>query len=283
MGSIPSTPNGDSNENDPWFPIEQQNFELERSPLIQFDMEQQQGHNFDDQNNCVPSINLDQSELGENCENSQVNNEQNNIEQNPCVSGNTIGQSNIDRSHGQSVDEFEIELKIKRERRLNAVSVLRNELLSLRSQLAEQKEINRMLQNDLNEERKTNREHGKQKDSDRSIIANKKRSSIGCSEYDDDHITISREDYEEDMCVHRSADIALKSELSKLQLQLQLANSEVLSLSAELSATRKQVGILKDVVKVTKDMVAIRDEHLTEVCIMMTFFLFRKKNENISH
>lgn len=65
-----------------------------------------------------------------------------------------------------------------------------------------------------------------------------------------------------------SSSVALKSELADVQLSLQLANAEILSLTSELRATQRQVSSLKEVIVFSKQMVEIRENQLSQVyCI----------------
>lgn len=137
----------------------------------------------------------------------------------------------------QSVEEFKEELRAKREKRQGFITDLRDEITSLRSQLAAEKELSQKLMDDRIA---TN------------IAQCLQSYDGGDAENDDNRTTQSKE-------------IALRSELAETQFSLQIANAEVLSLSTELAGTRKQVSSLKEVISVSKQMVKIREDQLDQV------------------
>lgn len=221
MGSAPSTPNQEHNEN-PWWSIERQYLDLNPNSTMSTN---ETTRSSDDTNEAVAV-----SECQVETSTSDVNNEK--IVSEKCevqatdvdenVMQNTVRQ--MQPNVNQSLEEFKEELRLKREQRQSAIGDLRNEITSLRSQLAEQKAMNRKLMADRNDELDG--------DSDTDVVV---------------------------------VDRAEKTKLAKVELALQQANSEILSLSEELLATQRQVRALKDAVVVSKEMVSIRENQLTQV------------------
>lgn len=141
----------------------------------------------------------------------------------------------------QSLDEFKEELRIKREMRKTVINELHNEIKHLRKQLADEKALNKK----LSDEKYTDGGDG-------ANILENIAAAIADSDDDDDNKPSSKT-------------ILLRAELANVQLALQDANSEILSLTSELNGTRKQVDSLKEVVSVSKQMVEIRETQLTQV------------------
>lgn len=139
----------------------------------------------------------------------------------------------------QSLEEFKEELRIKREMRTNAISELRNEISSLRKQLANEKEINKQLKQDRNKENLCH-------------ICGSIYNSLECNAQQ--NFTTSIE-----------SNVALRSQLAELQFSLQNANAEILTLNTELAATRKQAKSLKEVIAASKEIIEIRETELTQV------------------
>lgn len=130
----------------------------------------------------------------------------------------------------QSLEEFKEELQKKRLIRQCAVQDLRTEIASLRKQLAEEKQLTRRLQNNTDIEEVA---------AQPSEVVNME----SCSR-------------------NRSAVI----ELAEVQLSLQLANADNLSLRTELNVIRKQVVSLKEVVSCCKQMISVKEEQCMQVC-----------------
>lgn len=299
MGIVPSSPNGTNS--DPWWSIENQNLNLDRSPL-QINMDNQQGRRESfvaDAAVHLPNENVstssnesygeaistnvsvkiqsdDENSVKTDDENSStITNEKQLL---PLCSSsaasakkeNACDANAIVRAHHtkeQSFADFKEDLQAKRECRKSALAELRTEIVQLKAKLAEQKEINQKLR----------RQQCKQIfiDLDNSIEKGSPSTSFSVDDDDDDDDVAfakmiqqqenDREHYDEGA---HSRDISLRSELAQCQLSLQLANGETLSLSSELNATQKQVLSLKEVIRMTKQMVAIRDEHLVEVFLI---------------
>lgn len=230
MGSVPSTPDA---TDDPWWPIENQNFSLDQSPLLNVVAMDRQGH----------SATAARDEIDENCEIGEVGHSENlndGNESEKCVeSGSENKTENVQRKE-QTLEEFKEELRIKREQRQSAIADLRNEVSSLRQQVSEEKEQNRRL---------------------------KQENICGCSaEEMIENIAMALANDEYDEREHQSSsNITTKRELANVQLSLQLANSEILSLQAELNVRQKQTDTLKEVNAVSKQMIQIREDQLNQV------------------
>lgn len=243
MGSTPSTP--DSTD-DPWWPIGNQNFSLDQSPLLNVVAMDRQGQ----------STAATDEEIDENCEMSEVCRSDNLNNQNQSEISEEIGTDvtdhasqieNVEKKE-QTLEEFKEELRIKREKRQSAIADLRNEITSLRQQLNEERDINREL--------KRERMSSSSSDSER----------LQTEEIIEDTVTTINENDEP-----RQSQISLKSELANVQLSLQLANSEVLSLQAELNVRQKQTDTLKEVNAVSKQMIQIKEDQLNQVNTFWSF------------
>ncbi|KAG4069572.1 hypothetical protein HA402_006938 [Bradysia odoriphaga] len=235
MGSTPSTPDS---ADDPWWPIENQNFSLDQSPLLNAVAMDRQG-----QSAAV----ID--EIDENCEisgalrseNLNSESQSENSEEICDETDNVNKVENVEKKE-QTLEEFKEELRMKREKRKNAIADLRNEISSLRQQLNEEKEMNRRLRRENLCGSSTNPD------------------LVGTEEIFEDIATAINE-YDEP---HQSQ-ISLKSELANVQLSLQLANSEILSLQAELNVRQKQTDTLKEVNAVSKQMIQIKEDQLNQL------------------
>lgn len=238
MGSVPSTPDA---TDDPWWPIENQNFSLDQSPLLNVVAMDRQGQS---------DAAID--EIDENCEISEVDHSENLNNESPSdisgASDNKITEEKAERRE-QTLEEFKEELRIKREKRQSAIADLRNEITSLRQQLSEEKEVNRRMKQEKMCGTSANAE------------------SVETEEILEDIATAIAENDEPEQVQSRS-NITLKRELANVQLSLQLANSEILSLQAELSVRQKQTDTLKEVNTVSKQMIKIREDQLNQVNMM---------------
>lgn len=239
MGSAPSTPSQEGNI-DPWWSIENQTLELnppEMNPNSETNSEQSQQTNADDASVRADDLAVSSSEneaknesiVAESTVLSETNeNNLENLNEN-CASSSEVKQSN----QNQTLEEFKEELRIKRELRKCAISELRNEMSNLRHELAQEKALNKKLMSEKRDCRcfMTNRE------------------------------TETTEDQTD------STATSLRSQLSEVQYSLQLANAAILSLTTELSVTKRQTRSLKDVVAATKQMLEIRETELNQVII----------------
>lgn len=239
MGSAPSTP---SQEGNPWWSIENQTLELnptDMNPNSETNAEQTMADNesvradnvavssISESKTKNESIVAESTELNETNENNSKNSDEN------CASSSKVEQSNRNQNQNQNqtLEEFKEELRIKRELRKCAISELRNEMSNLRHELVQEKALNKKL---MTEKRDC-----------RCFMTNCKTETI---EDQTDSITTS-----------------LRTQLSEVQYSLQLANADILSLTTELSVTKRQTQSLKDVVAATKQMLEIRETELNQV------------------
>lgn len=232
MGSTASSPNRE--RSDPWWPIENANLDLNPNAMDPNNSEVGQ------QPADVSSNNIDTQNSGEH---------ENSVEENSSETANrsdpeveTPDSSNATRngatavSKQQSLEEFKEELRIKREMRTNAIAELRNEVSTLRQQLAAEKEMNKQLVAEQN---------------------NKNLCEICSSIY---------ESLEVDAADTSSPKFCtLYKNLADLQLSLQNANAEILSLTTELVATKQQTKSLKEVIAASKEIIEIRETELSQV------------------
>lgn len=252
MGSTPSTPNRESGD-DPWWPIENQNLDLNPSTMDATNSQrlnriEEQGapiggsvaSNSNIRNNS--DIQDEPIDIQENQSNETSVSGSDDIEIIPPESNVQAKRSEFDRStrQQQSLEEFKEELRIKREMRTNAIAELRNEIGGLRQQLADEKEITKQL---------------KQERSNRNLcqICNSIYDSLENAESIDTNGET------------RGSNNSLRSQLAELQFSLQNANAEILTLSSELAATKKQAKSLKEVIAASKEIIEIRETELAQV------------------
>lgn len=228
MGSAPSTPQRNGSD-DPWWPIENQNLTLnpddsasnmaEQNSEIESDGNQA---DFRDENKITASDDDREENIVKSDEVTTAN---------EMCEGVSIDVTRPDKEN-QSLEEFKEELRVKREKRQNAIAELRNEITSLRSQLAAEKALNQQLIDEKN-----------------------------CIRHNDnDAIDASHS-------INADQSNMLRIELADVQLALQTANSEILRLTSELAGTRRQVNALKDVIAASKEMVEIREAQLHQVSV----------------
>lgn len=241
MGSAPSTPSQEGNS-DPWWSIENQTLELnpsEMNPNSETNAEQSQQTNANDESGRADDLFVSSSEceaknesiVGESTILSEINeNSPENSDEN-CASSSEVKQS----IQNQTLEEFKAELRTKRELRKCAISELRSEMSNLRHELTQEKVLNKKL---MNEKRDC-----------RCFMTNRETET-----------TVYQTD---------STAISLRSQLSEVQYSLQLANAAILSLTTELSVTKRQTQSLKDVVAATKQMLEIRETELNQVIMHM--------------
>lgn len=230
MGSAPSTPHRDGSE-DPWWPIENQNLTLSPNESV-IAMEEQQQNSNNTVNANRSDFSTENNDEIVNCD--EIDNivKSDNVAEVTSAIGTCEGVSvDVTASHkeSQSLEEFKEELRVKREKRQNAIAELRNEISTLRNQLAAEKALNKQLIDEKN--------------------------------------CISRNDDDIDTDATQTNGRTLRIELADVQLSLQDANGEILRLTSELSATKKQVNALKDVIAASKEMVEIREAQLQQVSI----------------
>lgn len=237
MGSAPSTPHRDGS-NDPWWPIENQNLQLNPNESVIAMAEQRS----DVQSNANRSDFVSSNDENVNCD--EIENivktdivvEVTNA--NETCEGVSVVAPTKDKEN-QSLEEFKEELRVKREKRQNAIAELRNEISTLRNQLAEEKAINKQL---IDEKNCISRNDDDRRDGDIDEV---------------------------DATSNQYNNHSLRIQLADVQLSLQNANGEILRLTSELAATKKQVTALKDVIAASKEMVEIREVQLQQVSVKM--------------
>ncbi|KAH8352329.1 hypothetical protein KR084_003490 [Drosophila pseudotakahashii] len=139
----------------------------------------------------------------------------------------------------QTLEEFKEELRQKREVRQNAVQDMRDEIASLKKQLATEQAENRRLRRDGNAED--------------AMIQNPSESN--CDPDDENPCARSRH-----------ANI----ELASAQLSLQQAQAENLSLRGEVEVVQRQVGTLKEVISCCKQMLSVKEEQCAQLKMKLT-------------
>lgn len=173
-----------------------------------------------------------------------------------CCDGDVVDADN----RMQSLEEFKRELSLKRQ---GVMTELKSKINCLREQLANEKEINEQLRTEQrNHQCCCNGALMRQGSATGTTMdeLNAQGSTTDIVATDDDSmVVVSGTEHDS------RKDIALKSELADVQLSLQLANAEILSLTSELSATHRQVASLKEVIMFSKQMVDIRENQLNQV------------------
>ncbi|XP_014093415.2 uncharacterized protein [Bactrocera oleae] len=147
----------------------------------------------------------------------------------------------------QTLEEFKEELRIKRLARQTAVQDLRDEIATLRRQLAEEQELTRRLRRNNAVELSS---------TDVEVLTADEEGAIGgatSAEPDSDD--------EDPQSRGRHANI----ELANAQLALQMANAENLSLRTEMGVVQKQVGTLKEVIACCKQMLNVKEEQCVQL------------------
>lgn len=233
MGSAPSTPHRDGS-NDPWWPIENQNLTLSPNESVIAMEEQQQNSSNTAENADRSDFSIENNDEIVNCDEIDKIDKSDNVAEVTSAIGTCEGVSvDVTTNHkeSQSLEEFKEELRAKREKRQNALAELRNEISTLRNQLAAEKALNKQLIDEKN--------------------------------------CISRNDDDIDTDATQTNGRTLRIQLADVQLSLQDANGEILRLTSELSATKKQVNALKDVIAASKEMVEIREAQLQQVSIVL--------------
>lgn len=263
MGSTPSTPNRESSDTNsasdsPWWQIENQILELNpnRMDASPDDPNSSSNRSEPDQQQATPNEETETliSDHFE-CESASANEDK----MHDDVASNESSENGATTNERQqSLEEFKEELRIKRELRTNAIAELRNELSSLRRQLAHEKEINKQ----LIEERRDRQslceicssiykslEHNNDDDVDNGVNGNSNSAATAAVATAESQTTT----------------ITLRTHLAEVQFALQNANAEILRISGELTATRQQAKSLKEVIAVSKEMLEIRETELSQV------------------
>lgn len=227
MGSAPSTPNHSQEQlNDPWWPLENEHFSLALPP------------------NAVPArvdlerINKSSAGVSDIRVDSELSNKTN-------LSSEEKSDKEVakrsERSE-QTLEEFKENLQQKRMARQSAVADIRNELETLRSQLAAEREVNRQL---------------------RAGVNVSQAMCDACTSTDPYEVPEPKSLCENDETGSSTA--SLRAQLAEVQLSLQLANADNLSLTTEMGVVRKQVASLKEVISCSKEMIKVREEQVVQL------------------
>ncbi|XP_037709362.1 uncharacterized protein LOC119546840 [Drosophila subpulchrella] len=155
------------------------------------------------------------------------------------------GKANDSPEKEQSLEEFREELRQKREARQNAVQDMRDEIASLKKQLAKEQAENRRLRKEEDAEDQT---------------------QIQAASLDTPSRPDSDPDDENPSSRSRHANI----ELASAQLALQQAQAENLSLRGEVEVVQRQVGTLKEVISCCKQMLSVKEEQCAQLKMKLT-------------
>lgn len=278
MGSTPSTPNRESSDNNtgdnPWWQIENQILELNPNRMDATAGDSHSTSNRSETDRPQHEVQSEETEtlISANieCENRNTNEDRIDVVSLNVNSENDVANNSERGVHSserqQSLEEFKEELRIKRELRTNAIVELRNELSSLRRQLAHEKEINKQ----LIEERRDRQslceicssiyeslEHDHDEECTAKIAGSKKV----------DHSVAVVHNYNKSTAATESqtTNITLRTHLAEVQFALQNANAEILRITSELAATRQQAKSLKEVIAVSKEIIDIRETELSQL------------------
>lgn len=296
MGSAASTPNRESSDNtsdNPWWQIENQILELNPNRMEGDPNSSSSNRSESDQ----PQVNeTEETVINANnleCESSDGTatatasslnenaNSENGVE-NDC-SSDASANSNIEMNSSergrsnerqQSLDEFKEELRVKREMRTNAIVELRNELSSLKQQLAHEKEINKQLIEDRSKENLCeicssiykSLEQPNVTHDHSHVVVGATAAAVAPAALENAIRDVFAGTVKTDARTNPiTPSVTLRSQLAENQFALQDANAEILRISAELTATRQQVKSLKEVIKMSKEIIVIRETELSQV------------------
>lgn len=164
-----------------------------------------------------------------------------------------------ERDGNQSLAEFKEELRVKREQRISAIADLKNEVLKLRQDLAIEREISNQLRAKQTKESSIQENLTHDDGSDTT--------DHSASMFNEAALNLVASNEGSVIADIAATTTTLREQLADANHDLQLANAENLSVSTELTITQRQVASLKEVIVVTKEMVAIRESQLEQVCI----------------
>lgn len=172
----------------------------------------------------------------------------------------------------QSLAEFKEELRVKREQRISAIADLKNEVVKLRQDLAAEREISKQLRADRSHATPPplNQEDGSRITSDGFDTTDHqwRVAAVAAVPNINDDKCDATESADDNDVVTTTTNTSLRAQLSDANHELQLANAECLRVSTELTITQRQVASLKEVIVVTKEMVAIRESQLEQVSLV---------------
>lgn len=153
------------------------------------------------------------------------------------------------RSNEDKLDEFRQELARKHEKRRQIIAEKRKEMQDMRDELLKQRKENEEL-------KKTLRRRSNDEENESEIVK------------ENDCLKMEVEELRSQLT--KSYDLAqknneLRTSIAELQKELQLVNSEVVNFEKERSDYKLHVTALKDVVRVSKEMLQIRENQIKEV------------------
>lgn len=152
------------------------------------------------------------------------------------------------RKNDDKLDEFRQELARKHEKRRQVIAEKRKEMQDLRDEVLRQKEENEKLRRLLKQRTESTQDDELQKENEelKKKIVELRTELIKCE-------TLSEKNNQ------------LRSDIAKLQEDLQSVNAEVVGFEKERFEYQTHVTALKDVIRVSKQMLVIREQQLTEV------------------
>lgn len=157
----------------------------------------------------------------------------------------------------KELDDFKRDLHTKHEEKRQLIIQKKQELINLRAELKLQKMINEDLQNKLSgSSNNRNNEDNNEYDRLEKILKENEEQKKLIEELKE-RVTKYEEVNEKNN--------ELRVNLAKLQDELQSVNAEVLDFESERNEYKTHVTALKDVVKVTKEMLNIRENQIQEV------------------
>lgn len=149
------------------------------------------------------------------------------------------------RKNDDKLDEFRQELARKHEKRRQLLAEKRQEMQDLRDEVSKQKQENAELRRLLQQRNPSTQLEKENEELKQKIV--ELRTELMKSE------TLSEKNKE------------LRSDIAKLQEDLQSVNADVVNFEKERFEYQTHVTALKDVIRVSKQMLVIREQQLTEV------------------
>lgn len=165
-----------------------------------------------------------------------------------------------EQRNDDKLDEFRQDFARKHERRRQVLAEKRKEMQDLRMELSQQKQENEKLRNALNK----NAAGGSPCNAEDELLIEKLKQ---------ENVEMKNKIVELHTELLRSQTIAeknneLRSSIAELQRELQSVNAEVVNFEKERMDYQAHVTALKDVVRVSKEMLKIRESQLNEVSVL---------------
>lgn len=172
----------------------------------------------------------------------------------------TFEQSNDDK-----LDEFRQDFARKHEKRRQLIAEKRKEMQDLRLELLRQKKENEKLRESLNAK---SSEINPSTEIDQQLIENLKQEN---DEMKRKIVELQTELFRSETIAQKNNE--LRCSITELQRELQSLNAEVVNFEKERQDYQTHVTALKDVIKVSKEMLRIRESQLNEVCLHCYFII----------